>query len=134
LSVADESLGVLNNSFWTGDRIANGFCSNHRLVAIKKDGRWSRQFPFLIGYGDRLAMFIQPGNAGVRCTEVNADCMSVFHIRSLISSPGGLHRPDLPLRSGAEGLTGVLMVLLTFKVHYRKSALPTGSVSGIADL
>lgn len=83
--MAHEPFYVLDNELRASDRISKCFCSYDRLVVVKENDRRRGKLTFLIGDGDRVAMFVEPGDAGVCGSKVDTDRLSLVHGFTLVA-------------------------------------------------
>ena len=68
------SLRILDNSVRADDGVPQGLgADDDLLILVEEDHRGRRQLAFLVGQGDRLAVLVEIGQAGIGCAQVNPD-------------------------------------------------------------
>ena len=72
--VADVPLRILYDTVRADDGISQRLgADDDLLILVEENHRGRRQFAFLVGQGDRLAVLVEIGQAGIGCSQVNPD-------------------------------------------------------------
>ena len=76
-------------------RIPQSFCADNNFRAVKEYHRRSREFAFLIGQGDRLAVLVEIREARIGCSKVDSNRVRLKHVAA--SSLGREVRTELEI-------------------------------------
>ena len=84
IGVANEPLGILNHAIGADNGVSQGLGADEDVLPLfEEDDRGSGQFPLLVGQGDRFALLVEVGQAGVGGSQVNSDGVRVFRVHDL---------------------------------------------------
>ena len=72
--VADVAFRVLHDAVGSHDRVPQGLGADDHLVVVgEEDDRGRGEFTFLVGQGDRFAVLVEVGQAGIGGAQVDPD-------------------------------------------------------------